>query len=82
MHKIVVCQRGFVYAGDVSREGDYIVVRDAVNIRRWGTNRGLGELARKGNQSDTKADDAGTVRVHELAVVAMIDCSERIHASA
>lgn len=82
IHKLVVCQRGFVYAGDVSRQGDYLVIRNAVNVRRWGTNRGLGELAAKGNQSETKADDAGTVRVHQLAVVALIDCTEKIHASA
>lgn len=80
-HKIVVCQRGFVYAGDVSRVGDYLVISNAVNIRRWGTSRGLGELAAKGNQSETKADECGTVRVHQLAVVALIDCSEVLHAS-
>lgn len=80
-HKIVVCQRGFVYAGDVERSGDYLVIRNAVNIRRWGTSRGLGELAAKGNQAETKADDCGTVRVHQLAVVALIDCSGVLHAS-
>lgn len=82
IHKLVVCQRGFVYAGDVEQAGEYLVIRNAVNVRRWGTNRGLGELAAKGNQAETKADDAGTVRVHKLAVVALIDCTEKIHASA
>jgi hypothetical protein len=80
--KIVVCQRGFIYAGNVTKNGDYIVINDAVNIRRWGTSRGLGELAAKGNQPETKADACGTVRVHQLAVVAMIDCDGvSIHAS-
>ncbi len=80
--KIVVCQRGFIYAGNVTKNGDYIVINDAVNIRRWGTSRGLGELASKGNQPETKADACGTVRVHQLAVVAMIDCDGvSIHAS-
>lgn len=81
-HKIVVCQRGFVYAGDVEQQCEYLVIRNAVNIRRWGTSRGLGELAAKGNQSETKADAAGVVRVHKLAVVSLIDCTEVIHASA
>ena len=81
-HKIVICQRGFIYAGDVVRDGDYLVIGHAVNIRRWGTNKGLGELAEKGNLPETKADACGVVRVHELAVVAMIDCKERIDASA
>lgn len=81
VHKIVILQRGFVYAGDVSRAGDYLVIRNAVNVRRWGTNNGLGELAAKGNQSETTADAAGVVRVHQLSVVAMIDCAEVIHAT-
>ena len=80
-HKIVVCQRGFVYAGDVEKCGDYLVIRNAVNIRRWGTERGLGELAAKGNRPETNADACGVVRVHQLAVVALIDCDGAIHAS-
>lgn len=80
--KIVICQRGFVYAGNVMKNGDYIVINDAVNIRSWGTSRGLGELAAKGNTPQTIADACGTVRVHQLAVVAMIDCDGvSIHAS-
>ncbi len=82
LHKIVVCQRGFVYAGDVELSGDYIVIRDAVNVRKWGTARGLGELAAKGTLPDTKADPCGVVRVHRLAVVSMLDCEARINATA
>lgn len=81
LHKIVVCQRGFVYAGDVRREGSYIVVTNAVNVRKWGTKNGLGELAEHGNLPETKCDATGTVRVHELAVVNMIDCEGRIRAT-
>ena len=81
-HKIVVCQRGFVYAGDVSEICDYIVIENAVNIRKWGTTKGLGELAGKGSLPDTKADASGTVRVHRLAIVSMLDCEARINATA
>jgi hypothetical protein len=81
LHKIVVCQRGFVYAGDVSRVGDYLVITNAVNIRQWGTETGLGQLALQGNQPNTKADNCGTVRVHQLAVVSLIDCEGEIHAT-
>lgn len=79
--KIVVCQRGFVYAGNVSFEGSYIVIDDAVNLRRWGTERGLGQLALEGLQPETKADRCGVIRVHELAVVCMMDCKEVINAN-
>ena len=80
-YKIVIGRSGFVWAGDVTREGNYIVARNAVNIRQWGTTRGLGELAESGATSKTKADAVGTVRLHELAVVAMLDAKERINAT-
>ena len=81
LHKIVVCQRGFVYAGHVEFLRDYIIITDAVNLRVWGTTKGLGELALTGATPDTRADASGTVRVHELAVVSMIDCTEVIRAT-
>ena len=80
-HKIVICQRGFIYAGDVSISGNYLTIANAVNIRRWGTATGLGELAEHGTRPESTIDEVGTVRVHELAVVAMIDCRERINAT-
>lgn len=70
--QIVVAQRGWVYAGRVSVEGDDVVIRDAKNIRVWGTTKGLGEL-RKGPLSSTKYDDYGTVRLPALSVVSRID---------
>ena len=82
LHKIVVCQRGFVYAGEVAKHGDYIVITNAVNLRRWGTTKGLGQLAEHGSTPETKADHVGTVRVHELAVVSMIDCTGPIDVTA
>tara|TARA_R110002110_G_scaffold67445_1_gene183878 strand:- start:523 stop:849 length:327 start_codon:yes stop_codon:yes gene_type:complete len=81
-YKIVVCQRGFVYAGDVTLSGQYLIIENAVNLRVWGTTKGLGELALTGATPETKADDCGTVRVHELAVVSMIDAKEVIGATA
>ena len=80
-HKIVVCQRGFVYAGDVTKVGDYLVIDNAVNLRQWGTTKGLGELALNGNTDSTVSDAVGTVRVHELAVVSLLDCKKRLVAT-
>lgn len=70
--QIVVAQRGWVYVGLVSVEGDELVVRNAKNIRRWGTTKGLGEL-RHGPLSGTQTDDYGTVRMPFLSVVSRID---------
>lgn len=74
--QIVVAQRGWVFVGDVSRTGDDVTISDASCIRRWGTTKGLGELAAKGPTKSTVLDSMGTVRLHALAVVAFIDCEE------
>jgi hypothetical protein len=74
----VVLQRGWVVVGRVERIGAETVVRDAHVIRRWGTSKGLGQLALEGPQSATILDAAGTVRAHELAVVLTLDCDVKI----
>lgn len=80
--KIVVCQRGWIFVGKVVRQGEYLVSRDTQNIRRWGTKRGLGQLASEGPHPETTLDPYGTVRVHELAVVNLIDCDDARWANA
>ena len=50
---VVIADRGFVYAGNVTRQEDgSIVLRNAVNVRRWGKG-GMGGLL-----SDPKAAEA------------------------
>ena len=74
--RIVVAQRGWVFVGRVSQDGDSVVISDAKCIRRWGTQKGLGQLAANGPQSSTILDETGTVRMHALSIVAQIDCAE------
>lgn len=74
MKQIVIAQRGWVFVGDVTRDGDEVVIANAQNIRRWGTTKGLGEIAANGPTGNTKLDPFGTVRLHSLAVVAALDC--------
>lgn len=45
---IVVCDRGFVYVGKMTWDGEFTTIEDAKNIRYWGTTNGLGELALSG----------------------------------
>ena len=71
--QIVIGERGWVWVGNVSREGGDYILNDAAVIRVWGTTKGLGELALKGKQSKTELDPCGTVRVPELAVIGRID---------
>ena len=70
--RIVVAQRGWVFVGVVYRKESEIVIRRARSIRRWGTSKGLGEL-RNGPKNTTQLDEAGTIRLHPLMVIAQID---------
>lgn len=70
--RIVIAQRGWVFVGRVSRADHEIVIRDAKNIRRWGATKGLGELW-SGPKKETVLDEAGTVRLHPLQIIATID---------
>ncbi len=72
--QIVILDRGFVYAGDVREEGDWLVISNAQNVRRWGTKKGLGELATGGPTKTTILDPAGTVKAPRRAVIGMLAC--------
>lgn len=72
--RIVIGQRGFVWVGDWSQDGDEVVLRRAFNIRRAGTTRGFGELV-TGPNKQTTLDPCGTIRMHRLSVVASYDCN-------
>lgn len=74
--RIVILHRGFVYVGRFYQDGPNCTLRDAKNVRRWGTKKGLGELAERGPLQDTILDDCGTVRFHELGIIAQLDCNQ------
>jgi hypothetical protein len=70
---IVVADRGYVYVGEITVEDDFCIVEKAMNIRRWGTMAGLGQLSKSGPQPETVLDDYGTVRIPMRAVISIID---------
>lgn len=72
--RIVILQRGWVMIGRFYQDGEHCMLTNAYVIRRWGTTKGLGELAAEGPKPETKLDKSSTVRFHELTVVAMLDC--------
>ena len=74
---IVVLDRGFVYIGSVEIAGDWCVITGARNIRVWGTERGLGQLALEGPTDKTRLDVVGTVRAPMRAVISVIDSEEK-----
>jgi hypothetical protein len=74
--KIAILQRGFVFIGRFERNGSDCKLHNAYCIRRWGTNKGLGQLALEGKQPETKLDKAGLVEFDNLTIVALINCKE------
>ena len=74
---IVIADRGFVWVGNTEVDGEWCVITNASNIRRWGTTRGLGELAENGPTADTTLDPTGSVRIPIGSVVALIESEEK-----
>jgi len=75
---VVIAERGWVFAGRLTREGDYAVLADCHNVRRWDANRGIGALALEGKDEKTELKFCGRVRIHVLAVVADVECDQAI----
>ena len=74
--QIVVLDRGFVYVGNVEDQGENLKITEARNIRRWGTTKGLGQLALEGPTRNTELDDVGTVIAPKRAVIHQIECKQ------
>ena len=77
--KIVILQRGWAMIGIFEKNGNECKLHQASVIRRWGTTKGLGELAKEGKKSNTVLDPCnGIVEFDYLTVVATIACQESI----
>lgn len=72
--QIIILDRGFVFVGDVVIDDQWCTISTAKCVRRWGTSKGLGELAANGPLPNTVLDDAGTVRAPLRAVIGLIAC--------
>lgn len=75
--RIVVLQRGWVMVGEYSKKGAQCFLDKASVIRRWGTSKGLGEIAAAGPLANTVLDPSGgQVEFNELTVIATLKCAE------
>ena len=82
--KIVILQRGWVYVGRYTQNNETMMceLNQSHCIRKWGTTKGLGEIAGKGPLNDTILDKCyGVVEFDYLTVVAMIAVEESKWAS-
>ena len=73
--QIVIADRGWVYVGKTRTDGDRLVVENARCIRRWGTTKGLGQLAASGPTPDTTLDPMGLLVVPMRAVISILACT-------
>ena len=74
---IVVLQRGWVVVGNLVEDTDSKVrLENASVIRRWGTTKGLGQLALEGPQKTTALDACGVVEAHPASIVLRLPCEE------
>lgn len=74
--KIVIGQRGWIFVGYYSENNEVATIKNASVVRRWGTAKGLGELAVNGPLQNTKLDSCPTVKIPLINVLATIDCEE------
>lgn len=78
-HKIMVFDQGWICVGIYYEQGEFLCLRDASVIRKWGTEKGLGELAEKGPKLtplETVLDPCGLVKAHKLSIVLVMDCND------
>lgn len=69
---ILAADRGWVFVGQVTEQGDNFLLRDSRTVIRWGTTKGLEELAEKGPLTNTRLGDAATLRIVPRAAVKFI----------
>lgn len=73
---IFVVDSGWVFMGlfgGYNARGD-IIVKEALNLRVWGTTAGLGEIALHGPTKSTEADGYGEVFVPPAKLLFSIPC--------
>lgn len=69
---IVISNRGNIVVGDLTQEGDMLHLTNASVIRRWGTTKGLGQLAMEGATNETVLDECGDFSCHLLTTCGLI----------
>lgn len=86
--RILVLQRGRVVVGRYTIEGSWITLTDSRTVRRWGTTRGLEQLA---NHGPLDQDAQKTVleerlaeprHIHVLTTIEVIGCNAKAWADA
>lgn len=78
MRIAIVDNRGLTFVGMMSLESpaEFITIRNARCIIRWGTTEHLAQLASSGPTSNTRLGQTKDVKVNRASIVAVYDCDE------
>lgn len=75
MKRIYALKERWVLIGEVISEGpSHIELEHAAVIRRWGTTKGLGEIALNGPTENTVLDACGRVSISRESVLFALHC--------
>ena len=79
-YAIVVLERGFVYVGHLDTDPitKLNLLSDAKNIRKWGTDKGLGQLVVNGPTKNTMLDPCGTVLIPDRSIISIHPTDEKL----
>jgi hypothetical protein len=72
--QILIITNGFVFMGDVKDVEGGVYVTDLQNIRRYGTERGIGQIAMSGPTKDTILDPFGEGFFPTHTIIGRINC--------
>ncbi len=74
--QIAILDRGWVFVGECSYDGPFLHIKGARCVRKWGTTKGLGQLASEGPLPETVLDSCPDLCAGSGSVVALIACNE------
>lgn len=72
--RICILHRGWVLIGEYVRDGEWITLNNAHVIRRWGTSKGIGEIAIDGPLPGTILDKEPESEFHQSNIIRAIKC--------
>jgi hypothetical protein len=68
-YNIIVCTNGFVFIGVVEEQEYEIIVTNCYNVRKYGTDEGIGQLALSGATPNTILDFCGIIRINKTHLI-------------
>ncbi len=75
--QIVAVDNGFVFVGQTVVNGEWVEMYESSNVRRYGTTKGLPQLAAEGPLRETQLDPiAGLLKFPLARLVFVMECNK------